>query len=138
MKNNIVLISIIVAFVFGAGGFLGGMKYQQTKRGNVVIRGGNGQMMRFSGQNSQGVRQNFRPVAGEISAADDSSITVKLADGSSKIILLSESTTVNKATEGSKEDLTIGARVSVFGTENADGSITAQNIQLGALNRQLP
>jgi len=62
-------------------------------------------------------------------------ITVKLEDGSSKIILLSEKTSINKASEGSITDLTAGEKVAVFGTTNADGSVTAQNIQINPVAR---
>lgn len=128
MKNTLVVTGVIVVLVFGAGGFFGGIKYQQNKR--VQFTG------QFSArQNGQPNRGNVRPVAGEISTADDTSITVKLADGSNKIILISEKTTINKATEGTKTDLTTGTTVMIFGTENTDGSVTAQNIQLGAYKR---
>lgn len=129
MKNNNVIIAAVAAgLIFGTGGFFAGTKYQQSKRPQF----GNGQMMRSGVQNGQSTnRQNFRPVAGTISASDDTSITVKLPDGSSKIVLLSEKTVINKATEGTKTDLTVGQTVSVFGTENSDKSVTAQNIQIG-------
>ena len=71
-----------------------------------------------------------RPVVGEIISLDDKSITVKLQDGSSKIILLPESVTVSKTDSGSKADLKNGINVGIIGTENQDGSITAQNVQI--------
>lgn len=69
-------------------------------------------------------------VVGEIISQDSKSITVKLQDGSSKIVLLSDSATVSKTESGSKSDLKDGTTVAVFGTTNSDGSVTAQNIQL--------
>ena len=74
-----------------------------------------------------------RPVAGEILAQDDKSITVKTLDGGSKIILLTSTTTISKATEGTKEDLKAGEQVRISGTINPDGSVSALNIQLGNL-----
>ena len=50
--------------------------------------------------------------------------------GSSKIIILTDSTAINKSAEGTREDFKTGEKIGVFGTENSDGSITAQNIQL--------
>ena len=129
---------LVIAILFAGGGFFGGMKYQQ-KRGlqNIRQQFGNGQFQRgngsanISGQPRQaGNRMGGRSVAGEILSQDEKSLTVKLPDGSSKIVLFSESTTVNKATEGTKDDLKVGEQVVVFGTENTDGSVTAQNIQL--------
>jgi len=135
MKNNVFVPVIIAALIFGTGGFFGGMKYQQSKRSNFTFgnggQGGRRFMMQTGGSNTS--RDGFRPVAGEIVSTDDKSITVKLPDGSSKIILLSQATTINKATAGSSADLKNGERVSVFGTVNSDGSVTATNIQLGVM-----
>jgi hypothetical protein len=69
-------------------------------------------------------------VNGEIIAADEKSITVKLQDGSSKIVLLSDKTEINKTASTTKEDLKVGEKVAAFGTENSDGSVTAQSVQL--------
>ena len=71
-------------------------------------------------------------VSGSIIAADSSSITVKTTDGSTKIVLLSSSTTVSKVSEGSQSDLTTGQNVIVTGTTNNDGSVTATRVELGA------
>ncbi|HLD24969.1 MAG TPA: hypothetical protein VJB96_03575 [Patescibacteria group bacterium] len=122
-KPKMIAIALIVAVATAGAGFYGGMKYQQSKRGNFVrMTGGQG--------NPQVVRQGFRPVSGEIIKSDVTSITVKLNDGSSKIIMLTSSTRINKAAESTKEDLTTGIQVAIFGSENADGSITAQNVQI--------
>jgi len=126
MKNNMIVIVVIVSLVVGAGGFFAGMKYQQSK--NPAGRFGNLQGARNGqfGQRAQGLR----PVNGEIISSDDKSITVKLQDGSSKIVFLTDTTTFSKSEEGSKGDLKTGEKVAVFGTENSDGSVTAQNVQL--------
>ncbi|MCX6782577.1 MAG: DUF5666 domain-containing protein [Candidatus Levybacteria bacterium] len=131
MKNNILIIIVVVALVVGAGSFFAGMKYQQSKI--PAGRFGNSQDNR-NGQ-SQQRNQGFRPVNGEIISSDDRSITVKLQDGSSKIILLTDTTSFNKSTEGSKSDLKVGEKVAVFGTNNSDGSVTAQNVQLNPMFR---
>src|SRR3989338_1422675 len=131
MKNNMIVIIVVVALLVGAGGFFAGMKYQQSK--SPAGRFGNLQGNR-NGQFQQR-NQGFRPVNGEIISSDDKSITVKLQDGSSKIVLLTDTTSINKSSEGSKSDLKTGEKVAVFGTENSDGSITAQNIQLNPLSR---
>ena len=64
---------------------------------------------------------------------DGNSITVKLQDGQSKIIILSDTTEINQASKAAKTDLSAGKQVAVFGTENSDGSVTAQNIQLNPM-----
>jgi hypothetical protein len=72
-------------------------------------------------------------VAGDIIAKDATSITVKLSDGSTKIVLLAPSTTVNVAQAGTTNDLVTGKTVTVTGTTNSDGSVTATRIQIGTL-----
>lgn len=140
MKNNLVVTILIVVLV-GAGAFFAGMKYQEGKVGgmnNTRQLQGMGNGSRGAGQNGQGRLGAGRPVNGEILEADDKSITVKLADGSSKIILLGDKTVVNKTSEASKTDLKTGIKVAAFGTENSDGSITANNIQINPVfNRTL-
>jgi hypothetical protein len=72
---------------------------------------------------------------GEIISSDDKSITVKLQDDSSKIILINAKTFINKAQTVDKTELKVGEKVSVFGAENTDGSVTAQNVQLNPTQR---
>ena len=132
MKKNLIAPIIIAVLVSGAG-FFAGMKYQQSKQRNLA-RQFFGQMGGRQGAGAN--RLGFRPVNGEIIAADEKSITVKLQDGSSKIVIVSETTQINKAEQATKEDLKVGEKVAVFGQENSDGSLTAQNIQINQLLRR--
>jgi hypothetical protein len=134
MNKNIIIMAILVV-VFGAGGFFGGMKYQENKR-TVNFRQFNGNVQGLRA--GDGDRQAFRPVNGEIIGSDEKSITVKLEDGSSKIVLLAESTQFLKSLSGSKEDLKVGDKVMVVGSDNTDGSVTAQNIQINPPARRTP
>jgi uncharacterized protein (UPF0333 family) len=136
MKNTSLLITIVVAVVVGAAGFFIGMQYQksQTRTAFANFQGENG-MMR--GQNGQRNGQGFRGrngmgngAIGEVVNIDANSVTVKLPDGSSKIVNLSNSTTYSTTANGSKSDIKAGQRIAAFGTTNSDGSITAQNIQI--------
>ncbi len=122
MKQN-VLVFALITVIIGGGSFYGGMKYQQSKT-PVRSTGARGR--------TQG---GFRPVNGEIIASDAKSITVKLTDGSSKIIFISNKTVINKAGTATQSELIVGAKVAVFGTDNSDGSVTAQNIQLNPIER---
>jgi hypothetical protein len=118
-------VTIVLVVVVGVGAFFGGMKYQQSKQPAFARQFGAAQ-----GGGTGGNRTGFRPVTGEIMASDDKTITVKLQDGSSKIVFFSDTTQINKAETASKSDLQTGQQVAVFGTQNSDGSVTAQNIQL--------
>lgn len=114
-KNLIILVTI--SLLVGSGSFYAGMKYQQSQRTrpqNLTNRSGN----------------NFRPVMGEILNSDDKSLIMKLPDGSSKIILLSAKTEIDKSSTASASDLKTGIKVTVTGQTNNDGSITADRLLL--------
>lgn len=154
MKQNQIVLTIILVLAVGGLAFFGGMKYQESKQSSFgrtgqfnatgMMRGTNGQTQQGQngngGQTQNGNRQGMgmRGVTGDIITSDDTSITVKLPDGSSKIVLVGTTTTINKASSGSKADLTTGTKVAVFGQTNTDGSVTAQNIQINPITPATP
>jgi len=132
MKNKNIIITIVLLLLVGGGAFFGGMKYQQSREPAFFRQSAGRQGQRFG---NGGNRTGFRPVNGEIISSDDKSITVKLPDGSSKIVLFSDKTEINKAAQATRDDLKVGETVAVFGQENSDGSVTAQTIQLNPVFR---
>ena len=125
-KLNIV---VIIAVLAVAGAFYGGMKYGQSKpvNGATAQSGANGRFGGGAGR-TRGAGGGF--TNGEIIKADDTSITLKLQDGGSKIVFVSPSAVITKQAAGSKSDLQIGQNVMVNGTANADGSLSANMVQL--------
>ncbi|MCK9361169.1 hypothetical protein M0Q28_02970 [Patescibacteria group bacterium] len=132
---------LIVAFLAVAGGsFYGGMQYAKTSGGarGMRLQGGpGGNVIQFQGGNfkagagGQGqLRLMGGGALGEVISKDEKSLTLKLMDGGSKIVFFSASTTVGKMTDGTLEDVTAGTNVSVMGTPNQDGSITATQVQI--------
>lgn len=140
MKNNLMIIAIFALIIGGVVGFFAGIQYQKSQRSQAFQL--NGQARQAGGNENfragQGARNGFAPVTGEIIDSDDKSITVKLEDGSSKIVLLSKETSISKSDSVSISELKKGERVAAFGTQNSDGSITAQNIQLNPMSRISP
>jgi len=128
MKKTILFLIILI--IIGGGSFWGGMKYQQNKISS----------QRTSFQNlSPEQRQQFVQragraganfLSGEVINKDEKSLTLKLPDGSTKIVFFSGSTQISKATEGTIDDIEIGKQIMVSGDQNSDGSLTAKTIQL--------
>lgn len=137
MKNNIGII-ILVAIIAGGSGFFVGMKYQERqipKIGQFRMENTNSNrtrgMMPRGGENR--ITNGFQPVNGEITAVDKNTLTVKLPDGSSKIVILPDSLKINKMTEVARDELITGLKITAFGKTNPDGSVTAESVQLNPL-----
>jgi len=149
--NKLIAIVIATAVVVGGGAFFGGMKYAESKspRGRLsqadfqnlqnlspeerqqrLQELGANAGARFRGGAGGGQRGGGGFTVGEIIAKDDKSVTVKLQNGGSKIIFLSDSTEITKSAAGALSDLEIGKNISVNGSTNSDGSVTAKTIQL--------
>lgn len=138
MKKIIVLVLVGIALV--GGSFYGGMKYTQSYGSagasfrNLTLEE---RQQRFQQGGLQGTANRIprgNGVSGEIMSKDDTSITVKTLDGGSKIVLITSTTQATKSVQTFLADLVPGISVMVNGTNNTDGSITAQSIQI----RQFP
>jgi hypothetical protein len=151
MKKVIIIVAVVAVLV-GGGAFYGGMKYAQRRSSRGFV--GNFQNLQnlspeerqqrlaelganagagfrggaTGGQVRSGAGSGF--TSGVILSKDDQSITIKMPDGGSRIVFYSESTDISKFTDGSFNDLVVGKTVSVNGTSNQDGSVTAQTIQI--------
>lgn len=129
-KNNLITIALMI--ITGIAGFVIGMKYKESKMPEFLRN----TPANFNGRNAQfgqrGGNGGIRPVSGEIIDTGENNVTVKLDDNTSKIIILTDESSIKKTEDGTKDDLSEGSKVTVFGEENSDGSITAQNIQIGS------
>lgn len=137
-KKNIIwgIVGVVVLVVV----FLGGVSYGKGQTGNSQTGNqtfsGNGRGMRNGG----GLGGGF--TVGQIIAKDATSITVQLmslgsANGvpsttqsGSKIVFFDSNTKITKTVDGTPADLAIGAQVSINGTANSDGSVSAQTVQI--------
>ena len=128
MKKNII-VTIIVVIIVGGLGFWGGMYYGQSKASSTQSAGF-GQMRQRTGNN---FARGGGFSSGSIIAKDATSVTLQLASGGSEIVLYSGSTQVGQFVQGAPSDLKIGQTVTVMGTTNSDGSMTANNIQVRPL-----
>lgn len=140
--NNKSLIILMAAVVIALGaGFFGGMEYQKNKRVTNFRSNFSGNQQGTTARNGNTTSRNgtpsgSQPVSGEIVSIDDTGITIKTPNGGSKIVVFSNSTVINKTTEGSKSDLKTGDSVMVIGTISTDGTVTAETVSIGVTGLQ--
>lgn len=134
-----ILTTIVVAVLVGAAGFFGGYKYAQSKPANGIFTAQNGNRMAGfgSGTRRPGNGNNF--INGTILSKDSDSLTIQLrpmpgaassTNAGSSIVILSPTTQIFKAEQGTPDDLTVGENVTITGTNNSAGALTAQTIQV--------
>lgn len=123
MKNNLMM-TVVLVVVFAAAGFYGGTMYQKNQLGRFT-----------NGTGGAGRRMGGGQTVGTILTLDSGTMTVKLNDGSSKIVLVTKSTIFSKSAPALATDLKVGDRVAVFGATNSDGSINAVNVSLNPTQR---
>lgn len=142
MKNQLIVACAITTIVAGGVGYIAGVKTQNMRKFTSFgeRQNGRGIMMgrdELVGQGKAGIPNGDKgmmglrgAIIGEVTSKDDKSITVKMSDGSSKNVILSDTTSYRISNEAKIEELGVGKTVSVFGTTNSDGSTTATSIEL--------
>jgi hypothetical protein len=135
--NKTIIVPIVAAVVFGGAGFWGGMTYAASQRpsfagGNFAGRGGAGAAGGFA-RGGAGGGATF----GTILSVDNGSFTVQLptatttgAASGTKLVLFNSSTQVSEMQSVPTNNLKAGQNVTVTGTANSDGSITASSVMV--------
>lgn len=130
MKKTIVFGVIVLAVAGGA--FFGGMQYNaaqaQTKQAAYGAQSGTRGGFRSGGRGGANGMSGF--TSGQIISNDNGTITVNMRDGSSKLVLFSDTTQITKSVPGTKDDLAVGKMIMVMGDANKDGSVSAKTIQV--------
>jgi len=132
-KKFLPVVIIGIAIIFALAGFAAGIEYQKrkllSKSSNTQnFPGGNGNQASINTRQRGGLQGGM--AAGDVIAKNANSITLKMRDGSSRIVFFSDSTQITKQVAGTLDDVIIGSSVMIQGTSNSDGSITAQVISL--------
>lgn len=141
IKNKKIILSVIVCAVIGVLSFFSGVSYGKGKSVNnssfnrAQIGSSFGQenfnQRSQGGKNSRsGIGSGGGIVSGEILSKDETSMTVKLRDGGSKIVFFAPSTKIEKTVGGTISDTIIGKQVMITGVTNTDGSVSATSIQI--------
>ncbi|MBP9748751.1 hypothetical protein KBD18_00960 [Patescibacteria group bacterium] len=129
MNTKQIALFVVAIIVIGGAAFYGGMRYASAKQPAVQQRFA-GTFRNVDGGAAPGRNGASAPVIGEVLSKDASSITVKLRDGGSRVVLYSASTVVGKMAPGTIDDILPGTNVMVTGSQNSDGSVTAAALQI--------
>jgi hypothetical protein len=149
MKRWLIPVIVVIVVAVGVGGFFGGRAWgggtpspQAALKVLTNLTPAERQSLLGSGGGLGSILGNRRSTSGtgtggftsgSIVTSDSNSITIKLSSGGSKIVFYSPSTIMAVSKAGSASDLTQGQDVTVTGSTNSDGSITATRIQVGTL-----
>lgn len=136
-KNTTIIVGVLLVILALGGGFFAGMTYQSRKIASSFGADGTFRQ-RFQMNGLNGQNTNFRPVRGVVLSSDSNTLTVKLNDGSTKVVVISGTTTFLKSQKVTVSDLKTGDTVNVVGTQNSDGSVTAADVQINPLTRPTP
>jgi hypothetical protein len=155
MKTPQIVIGVVAALALAGGGFGAGMTYERsqapatttattTGRGAASGRGGVG------GSGVVGALGGQTPVTGRVLAVNDGSITVAAVDRgqqgqaaagaspatTSQIVLVGASTRIVKTTETDVKisDIKVNDQVTVIGTTDSAGLVSATAIVVGSTN----
>jgi hypothetical protein len=138
-NQKIILACTITAVVAGTLGYVGGVKMSGMRRTvqfgggerNVMMtRGGEGNSTAQKPSGNVGRIMGPRSTIGEVIAKDANSMTVKMNDGSSRIIILSDKTTYRISSDANLDKIEVGTKIAAFGETGSDGSITATSIEI--------
>lgn len=129
--------AIVLALVAFAGGFAvaNATSTKTTTGGNGVANDGNGQGFGpgASGRPRGGAGGFGGGASGTVGSVAADQMTITTAAGGQRIVLLTPTTTVTQVTSATKAvaDIAAGQTVTVVGTANPDGSVTATRIVIG-------
>lgn len=120
-----VTVAVVAVLAFG-GGFAVANATAAKTNGNGFTRNG-------QGPNGSGRPGFGGGTSGTVGSVAVGQMTVTTAAGGSKIVLLTPTTTVTKvsSTTDTVSDIASGNQVTVIGTANPDGSVTATSVILG-------
>jgi len=137
------IISLVLGAVVLVGiSFYAGSKYGSSQNPNTPPMAQNGNGFNRGGANGgqKGMRNGGGFLNGKIVAKDANSITVQLNNSNqngtqnqgqgSKIVFFTKDIAILKTISGDSSDLVEGKQVMISGTQNPDGSVDAQSIQV--------
>ena len=130
LKNKLVLTGALSLIIGVAIGYLITPSLSSRPASMAGMRGGAANFAGRTGAGAARIGAGGGFVSGIVASKDSESITVNTQDGSSHVILFTPDTAVSKSVGGSISDVSVGSNVTITGSTNSDGSISASLIQL--------
>jgi hypothetical protein len=128
-------VGVVVAVVsLGVGYYFGKKAIISNESGRMGMQGS--QMSGRGGFARGGANGNV--VNGEVVSFDGGMLTVKGRDGGSRVVVVTSATKVSKPVVASSSDVKQGALVLITGTQNGDGSITAESVSIRDASQGFP
>jgi hypothetical protein len=128
INKQIITSSIITTIIASSIGYYLGTHRVSTqtniRSGSMMGQGGAMRGGFARGGTSGGI------INGDVVSFTDTILTVKSRDGGSRVILFTGTTKVSKSVEGTRADVKDGSKVLIIGSQNSDGSVTAETVQL--------
>lgn len=128
---NVVLIVVLFSAVF----FYLGISYQKTKMPTLGANReamreamGRGNLINSDNLANRGLRGS--QIIGEIIKINEDSFTIKLNNGGSSIIYITDETLISQTEKIDKNKLEEGQEVSIFGNTQENQSIIAESVQI--------
>lgn len=133
-KQTQLIVGCLVCLIIGFGGgyVLRPVVSPSSSYRTGMMNGGNfpGGMGTFGQGQRGGMGTGNGRIIGTVSDISADTLTVNMQDGSSRIVVLSDTTVYSTTQNGTKTDIQKGTRVLVNGKENTDKTYTAQDIQI--------
>ena len=156
MKSTHIVIGVVAALALAGGGFAAGMTYEKTRTPSTPVgaaqtttgRSVGGRQV-IGGAGGSGAFAGQVPIIGRVLAVNDGSITVAAVERgqgqqtagaspttTSQIVLVGTSTRIVKTTETDVKlaDLKVNDQVTVVGTADTTGIVSATAIVVGGTN----
>jgi hypothetical protein len=97
----------------------GGYSSLPSGQGNVQLPG-----------NYTGIPSGIGATVGTVEKVEGNVVTLKTREGTTVLVNVGSSTSIQKTVEGSLEDISLGENIAVSGDKNEDGSIEAKSITI--------
>lgn len=131
MKALKILSGIVGLIILGGGMFYAGLNFgkKQQQPNGFVDPAVKGEVVPTVDPNIP-TRQNGGVVNGEVTAVSGKSLKIKLGDGASRDVLITDETIIRTFNVIPFSEITSGKYLLITGKSNKDGSLSAQSIQL--------